>query len=277
MPAHRTNRLFVAAAVGCASLASLTFLCTGCGAQEQGDSAMQTTSTTSTTTQASAAPFAGTFKVTVDGETSTLTIEQSGAELRGRIDNIPLRGKTDGEAAQIELLNPDTGAVGATGQLTLRGNEIVAVLTMNRPQTGQPVQLPPLTFTPIAASSSAPASPAPAATANDEQHDQRVVGRWLYTWTAASNGFTAAVDTFFVLKSDGTYEYGDGKAAAGGPDSSFVSDRGNVTTGQWRTENKILFLKQDGGEWTRVAKYLIDNSNMMLIYNNGSKKVWSRQ
>src|SRR4051794_41289856 len=46
--------------------------------------------------------------------------------------------------------------------------------------------------------------------------DQRLVGRWLYTWTAASGGVTAGMGTWFVLQSHGTDEDGGGRAAAGG-------------------------------------------------------------
>jgi hypothetical protein len=106
-----------------------------------------------------------------------------------------------------------------------------------------------------------------------QEMDQRLIGRWRRTQTYTSGQFTAAVDFFMNLKADGTYESYRGSAAAGGADSTMVSGKGNVNTGTWKTERKVLYTSAAGtGAWGREGPYLVDAGHLMI-----NKVVWERQ
>jgi len=108
----------------------------------------------------------------------------------------------------------------------------------------------------------------------DASVDQRLVGRWRHTDTYVSGDFSAAIDLWFVLNPDGTYEYFKGAVAAGGSHSSLVSGgRGDVLKGKWRTESKVLFTCPEGeGGFQQAGKYFVDEGRFMV-----NKVVWERQ
>jgi hypothetical protein len=109
---------------------------------------------------------------------------------------------------------------------------------------------------------------------NNAEIDQRLVGRWRHTDAYVSGDFSAAIDLWFILKSDGTYEYVKGAAAAGNSDTSLVNGgQGNVTKGKWRAESKILYTSAEGSsEWQPAGRYLVDDGRFMV-----NKVVWQRQ
>jgi len=104
--------------------------------------------------------------------------------------------------------------------------------------------------------------------------DQRLVGRWRHTDAYVSGDFTTAVDLWFILKSDGTYEYFKGASAAGNSDASIVNaGRANVAKGKWRAESKLLYTSTEGSsEWQPAGRYLVDDGRFMV-----NKVVWQRQ
>ena len=104
--------------------------------------------------------------------------------------------------------------------------------------------------------------------------DQRLVGRWRHTDAYVSGDFTAAVDLWFILKSDGTYEYFKGAAAAGDSGTSLVNGgQGNAAKGKWRAESKILYTSAEGSsEWQPAGRYLVDDGRFMV-----NRVVWQRQ
>ena len=104
--------------------------------------------------------------------------------------------------------------------------------------------------------------------------DTRLVGRWRHTDTYVSGSFTAAIDLWFILKADGTYEYSKGSVAAGDSDTSLVNGgHGDVARGKWRAESKILYTCAEGSsEWRPVGRYLVDDGRFML-----GKVMWERQ
>ncbi len=111
--------------------------------------------------------------------------------------------------------------------------------------------------------------------ANDSaQIDQRLVGRWRHTDAYVSGDFSAAIDLWFVLNADGTYESFKGGVAAGNSDTSLVNGgHGDVAKGKWRTESKILFTAAEGSDdWQRQGTYFVDEGRFMV-----NKVVWERQ
>ena len=109
---------------------------------------------------------------------------------------------------------------------------------------------------------------------DDLKLDPRLVGRWRHTDAYVSGNFSAAIDEWLILDADGTYEYFKGGVAAGDCDSSLADDgHGDITTGKWSTESRILFTCPKGaGEWQQAGNYLADDGRFML-----NKVVWERQ
>ncbi len=108
-----------------------------------------------------------------------------------------------------------------------------------------------------------------------EDIDRRLVGAWRHTDAYASGDFTAAVDDRLWLAEDGAYREG-GAAAAGDSGSSLVDREEDRADGAWKCEDKILYLKPEGGDWIAVARYSVDESHLLLRYSNGSQKIWER-
>jgi hypothetical protein len=105
-----------------------------------------------------------------------------------------------------------------------------------------------------------------------EQRDSRLVGRWRHTHTYVSGDFTAATDSFLVLKADGTAEAWSGSAAAGASHSSVVSHGGaDVERGRWKTENKTLYVTGGDGSWEKLGTYAADGERFMV-----NKVVWEK-
>jgi hypothetical protein len=106
--------------------------------------------------------------------------------------------------------------------------------------------------------------------------DQSLVGLWRYTDSYVSGEYSFATDYFIQLNRDGTALYTDGRTAGGGPASSIVSGQPDTHQVYWKTENKILYAKEENGQWGAYARYYVEGNSMMLTYNNGKKQVWER-
>jgi len=105
--------------------------------------------------------------------------------------------------------------------------------------------------------------------------DQRLIGDWRYTYTYVSGEFSFATDYHMSLHPDGTMVYREGRTAGGGSDVSIDSGENEDTHLQWKTEGQTIYV--DGGNgWEYLAKFAVDNSTMLMTYENGNKKVWER-
>lgn len=111
--------------------------------------------------------------------------------------------------------------------------------------------------------------------ANSTTIDQRLVGHWRYTYTYVSGEFSFATDYHMSLHPDGTMIYREGRTAGGGSDVSIDSGENEDTHLQWKTEGSTIYV--DGGNgWEYLAKFAVDNSTMLMTYQNGNKKVWEK-
>jgi hypothetical protein len=234
-----------------------------------------------------AVDFTGTYSVSINGQRSVMRLTQSGTEVTGQIDEAKVVGKVEGQQAQVQIIDTGSGqAVGAAAMQRV-GEQVFVLIGVRDPDSGEIIKLPLLTFSREAAQ---PATqPQPQAQQQQPQQqqqqpvasaqlDQRLVGRWLYTHTYVSGDFTAASDTWFILNADGTYQYGGGRAAAGGAGSSMVTDRANMETGRWRAEDKTLYAMPEGSsEWSVVGTYMVDDNNFLLKSGGGGKRIFSRQ
>jgi hypothetical protein len=109
--------------------------------------------------------------------------------------------------------------------------------------------------------------------------DQRIVGAWRATEAGSSGDFTWASDAFVQFRADGSCAEGGGQTYAGGAGSSIGSGRGAMSACQWRTDERVLYLRRAGGGWEAIARYAVheDGSLMMWTYDDGSKRIWERQ
>jgi len=100
-----------------------------------------------------------------------------------------------------------------------------------------------------------------------------VVGRWRHTYAQGSDGYSIAVDTWMIIKADGTYEYGEGKAASEG----LQVEGGPTSRGQWRTSGQYLHFKEAGAQhWVPLARYYVEANKLLLTYADGEREIWYR-
>lgn len=105
--------------------------------------------------------------------------------------------------------------------------------------------------------------------------DAALVGSWRRTESYVSGEFSFATDWHMLINADGTYQYGEGRTMGGGPSSSIDSGTGKTESGNWKTENQILFV-HDGNQWQQYARYYQENGNLMFTFANGKKQIWER-
>jgi hypothetical protein len=215
-------------------------------------------------------PFTGTFHATVNGERATLTIRRDGDSVSGRMDDVAFAGTVEGDTASGSVVEASTGAVVAY-ELTPAGDGLELKLTVTNPRTGQSAAVPAIHYPRQSAAQAAAQATA------DAQRDPRLVGRWRHTYARGGGGFSVAVDDWLVLNEDGTVST-DSAMAGGTEDASFSGRRsGPKPAGRWKTENKVLYVAPEGGEFRPLAKYAVDRENMLLTYANGNKTIYDRQ
>jgi hypothetical protein len=74
---------------------------------------------------------------------------------------------------------------------------------------------------------------------------------------------------------DGTYTLSSGGAAGGNGSVNGVVAGGGRTTGRWRVQGNIVEISQ-GGPFQPYARFVVDSSDLMFVFGDGSKELWSR-
>lgn len=226
--------------------------------------------------QKSSSSWSGVFSGNIEGTPSTLQINANGTGLSGNIDaggyKYVLKGTINEKNASGTINDPQTG-----GQLqfeaSLAGETIDLVIFSQSPGFGNPQRLS-LRFTKGETAQSLPGN-APAG--DGYQRDQRLVGLWSYTESYTSGEYSFASEWKMQVNADGTYLYGDGRVIGGGPGVSGDSGGGgNVSTGKWRTDGKVIYIDEGQG-WQAYAQYYIEGASMMFTFGNGKRQVWQRR
>ena len=111
------------------------------------------------------------------------------------------------------------------------------------------------------------------------EYDPMLVGLWRSSNSYTSGDFGMVSEKYLEIRPDGTYSYGNGRVIGGGNAGSFDSGRGgDVITGKWRTENRIIFIDEAGsGNWVPYSGYYVEGNSLLLKFVNGSKEIWHRQ
>lgn len=242
--------------------------------------------------QPSSAGFAGTYAGALNGVSTTLTIQQQGATLQGRVDagGYPymLSGTASGAAARGTLSDPQTGGA-VEVELLVQGEQLTLTLLAQDPYTGQVNRIP-TTFqrgAPVPQSQpqagampgARPGSGPGSAPSDGFERDPALVGVWSYTESMTSGDASMVTQMFLQVNPDGSYAYGNGRAVGGGAGWSGDTGYGNdVTRGKWRTQNSIVYIQEGGSpQWVPYARYYIEGGRMMFTFGDGSRQIWYRK
>ena len=218
--------------------------------------------------------FDGTYTGALNGVATTLTIQQQGATLQGHADasgyRYTLSGSVDGPTGRGRLDDPNTGG-GVDVELSMQGDQLTLTIF---DVYGQRI---PAYFQRGAAAQSGPA-PDAADEANVER-DPRLVGLWSHQEVMSGGGISVATQLLLRIDANGRYVSGDARTLGGGANWSGDTGRsGDVSTGTWRTQGGVVYVKDGGvGQWVPYARYTLQGSSLMFTFGDGSTQLWRRQ
>jgi hypothetical protein len=235
---------------------------------------------------AQAAGLGGTYVIEGQGGTIMARLEESGRNVQGYIDlagktQITLSGTVSGQTAHGRAASPegagefDAMVEGDILHLTLSQKDgpgqraATLPLLLRRSTAGSARQIP----------SDSPAK-APAAASTDTAGDSRLVGAWVHQNLISSGTASLAAEEYLILRADGTYRYGKGRAVAGGADwSRDGGTGGELGSGQWRARDRTLFIMGASGQWESIGRYAMtdDGSTVRITSSKGGHKLWNRR
>lgn len=110
------------------------------------------------------------------------------------------------------------------------------------------------------------------------ERDQGIIGSWLYSKSYTSgDSFGGVTETSMIIRADGTYQYGGSQVAGGDASVSFQSGGGDWSSGEWKTANGIIYIKEQGSaNWTAYCEYVVDYENLLFTFEDGTKMLWNR-
>ena len=217
--------------------------------------------------------FSGAFNGDINGTPATLTLQENGSQISGQINAsgyiYTLNGTANGNNTNGKLTDTQTqGAMNFSG--LLQGNNLTLSLST---VDGAKFELQ--FFWNGATTGGSQEQNNNNGTVSVANLDQRVVGNWLYSKSYTSGEFSFANQYRLIIKPDGTYLYGDGKVAGGGPGVGGISEGGGMSPGKWKTEKRVIHIDEGYG-WQPYAKYYVEGNSMMLTFSDGSKQIWER-
>jgi hypothetical protein len=90
-----------------------------------------------------------------------------------------------------------------------------------------------------------------------------------------SGGASFVSDQHLVVRPDGTYSLSSGGAAGGDGSVSGVVGGGGGTSGRWRVRGNIVETSE-GGPFQPYARYVVNGNDLMFVFGDESKELWSR-
>lgn len=231
------------------------------------------------------AGLAGTYSGMLNGTPTTLTLQQQGSSFQGEADaggyRYTLSGTVQGNTATGQLSDPQTGGA-MNVELALQGDQLSLVL-LAQDGFGQTNRIPAQFQRGAAASQGLGSQGMGAGTGSPAQEnverDPALVGGWSYTESMTSGDASMVTQMFLQVNPDGTYATGNGRAVGGGAGwSGDTGYGGDVARGQWRTQNGVVYVKENGvGQWAPYARYYVEGGRMMFTFGDGSRQVWHRR
>lgn len=231
------------------------------------------------------APLAGTYSGMLNGTPTTLTLQEQGASFQGEAVaggyRYVLSGTVRGNTATGTLSDPQAGGT-MNVELVMQGDQLTLILLVQDPNTRQinriPAQFQRGTAAQPGMGTGSGMGAGPAAEENVER-DPALIGAWSYTDSMTSGDASMVTQQFLQINAEGTYAIGNGRAVGGGAGwSADTGSGGDVARGQWRTLERIVYVKENGvGQWTPYARYYVEGSRMMLTFADGSRQIWYRR
>ena len=211
----------------------------------------------------------GTYYGDINGTTATLTLDQQGQTVSGKIDAggyiYNISGSLSNDQFTGQLSDPQTqGKMACDGSMQ---NDQVS-LTIKDYNSGQ-------LYTLVFSKNKSNTSVHPKSNSAGIERDPNLIGNWLYSNSYTSGDFGFTTQYRLIINLDGSYLYGDAKMAGGGPASSVSSEGGGYTKGQWKTQNKTIYINEGSG-WQAYAGYYVEGNSMLMKFSDGSKQVWER-
>lgn len=226
-----------------------------------------------------AAQFEGTYRVPTQWGDMTLTINQNGNEVSGKLLGYDGRvyrveGNADDEFADGLVYGPagnsefelyfdeddetwylDLEPVGSNGYQSAE----FAALKVSNTGTEQ-----------IATE---PATPTEA----EVLRDSRLVGTWAYQEVMTGGGQSVATRMVMRFLPNGLFVQGDSHSVASGADYGLSSGPGiGAQTGFWQARDGQLQASLDGITFVPLAAYEVRGSSLLLRYYDGTQQLWSR-
>lgn len=223
----------------------------------------------------------GHYQGLIEGTPATLQLQSSGNQMQGEIDasgyRYLLQGQTDGNSAQGQLQDPQTGAI-LPFNLQTAGNEVQLVLMSG----AQPLSLVFQRTGGVKSPDSSAAQSGQGASQPGAQIDPRLVGRWRHNDTMISGEASFVSNSYVTFSADGRYLYQDGAAYASGSSaygSTTIESQaaGGGDTGSWKVQGDQIYTRPDAtGQWQLLGRVYIEGNSALLYYPDGSKTLWKR-
>ena len=222
----------------------------------------------------------GTYAVQTPRGVMVVRIEVAGGRLAGTLDvpgtsTIALRGQALGPYARGTI-----SSGGETGEFEALVEGETLNLRLSTAAESVPLQLQRVNPSAAAPPPGPVPTPSPGTPARTGAGDPRLVGTWAGQTMVGGGDASMTSEQFLVFHADGSYAYGQGRSVAGGSGWSYDGGAGGATErGRWRTEDGILYLAGQGGEWKRIGRYGMtdDGRTMRITYDAGGRKLWNRR
>ena len=227
--------------------------------------------------------FQGQYFGNISGQSATLTLNRKGNFTAGEINVsgyiYKVQGSIQGTSLTGVFSDPNTGGQGNLSASQQAQNIILKIVL---PGQYQPLVL---NFRRSGKSQENVARPLIGQNKTQTninqipvQRDPALVGSWSKTDSYTSGEFSAATQFFLTIAADGRYRYGDGKFAGGIGGVSGTSSGGDAEIGEWKTENRIVYIRQNSQQqWQPYARYYVEGYSLMFTFANGSREIWKRR
>lgn len=217
------------------------------------------------------ADWSGNYRGVWEGQQAISSLRQQGNNLEGRLEiaGYPygVKANIQGNTASGQLLDAATGGAMPLS-INLEGGRL-----SYRIQS----QMGSLEIVLQAVEEGANPPPTTTSGQSSVERDPYLVGRWMHTESMSSGSFSGAVQTTMVILANGTYQYGEGQFAGGGAAGSGVSRGDGYSTGEWKTQNSIVYVREQGApQWQPHARYYVEGGRLMFTFADGSRQIWHR-
>lgn len=221
----------------------------------------------------------GRYQANLDGQPTELVLRQDGQAVSGQyVENgslrLDLKGSFDGQVLRAEISVPQSGQVVATLAARYADAQLATRIAARDPRNGQVLERQAL----FLRADQANAQAQPQSTGGGL--DPALVGNWVHEKIINSSGGTgfASFNTVMTLRlgADGSVAQWT-RSAGGGGDWSYDSPGQLQYSGQWRSDNGVLLVRQQGAaDYQPAARYRFSDP-YLVTEGTGGKMIWQRR